>query len=98
MADFYRPPDRRRGVGYPRIKQQGHMTTEQIAAELRREFEAAMDRIEEVAKLLDADAEEMEREATLLAASTTMDRATALHHVANERLSAALKEGGALHG
>ena len=70
------------------------MTTAQIVAEWRREFEAAMDRIEEVAKLLGADAEEMEQEATLLAAQTTMTRATALHHVANERLSKAIKEWG----
>lgn len=70
------------------------MVTAQMAAEWRREFEAAMERIEEVAKLLGADAEEMKREATLLAAQTTMTRATALHHVANERLSKAIKEWG----
>ena len=98
MADLHRPPDGRYGTDYPRIKPQEYMVTAQMAAEWRREFEAAMDRIEEVAKLLGADAEEMERAATLLAASTTMDRATALHHVANKRLNAAIKERGGGHG
>ncbi len=98
MADLHQLHDHLDSVDTSRVKPCDFRITAQAAEEWRREFEAAMDRIEEVAKLLGADAEEMEREATLLAASTTMDRATALHHVANERLSAALKEGGALHG
>ena len=39
----------------------------------------SLDRIAQVAKVLDADAEEMEREANLLEASTTMTRAAAMY-------------------
>ena len=91
-------PHRRTCAAYsPRVKT--HVkNTAQTAEEWRRELEAAMDRIAQVAKLLDADAEEMEREANLLAASTTMTRATAMYHVAQRRLNEARKELGGGYG
>ena len=98
MADLHQLHDRLDGVTLPRVKPHNFQITAQEAEEWRREFEAAMDRIAQVAKLLDADAEEMEREANLLAASTTMTRATAMYHVAQRRLNEARKELGGGYG
>ncbi len=92
MAGLHQLHDRLGGVIPKRAKPHGHKTTLQIAEERRREFEAAMDRIAQVAKVLDADAEEMEREANLLAASTTMTRADAMYYVAERRLNEAREE------
>ena len=98
MADLHQLHDRLGGVIPKRAKPHGHKTTLQIAEERRRGFDAAMDRIAQVAKVLDADAEEMEREANLLAASTTMTRATAMYHVAQRRLNEAGQKGGGSYG
>ena len=92
MADLHQLHDRLDSVTPPRVKPHNFQITPQVAEEWRRELEAAMDRIAQVAKLLDADAEEMEREANLLAASTTMTRAAAMYHVAERRLNEARKE------
>lgn len=94
MADLHQLHNRLDSVDTSRVKPYDFRITAQAAEEWRREFETAMDRIEEVAKLLGADAEEMEREAKLLAASTTMTCADALHYIANERLGKAIKEWG----
>ena len=92
-------PHRRTCAAYsPKVKPHNFQITAQAAEEWRRELEAAMDRIAQVAKLLDADAEEMEREANLLAASTTMTRATAMYHVAERRLNEARQKGGCSYG
>ncbi len=92
MAGLHQLHDRLGSVNFPRVKPHNFQITVQAAEEWRQELEAAMDRIAQVAKVLDADAEEMEREANLLAASTTMTRAAAMYHVAERRLNEARKE------
>uniref|UniRef100_A0AAU8B509 Uncharacterized protein n=1 Tax=Dulem virus 34 TaxID=3145752 RepID=A0AAU8B509_9CAUD len=88
-------PHRRTCAAYdPRVKQHGRKATAQTAEGWRQEFEAAMAQVQQAAKALGADAEEMEREANLLATSTTMDYTTALYHVAGRRLNEANKNGG----
>ena len=98
MAGLHQLHDRLGGVIPKRAKPHSHKTTLQIAEERRREFEAAMDRIEQVAIIADTDAGELEREANLLAASTTMTRAAAMYHVAERRLNKARKELGDGYG
>ena len=87
MADLHQLHDRLDRVNPPRVKPHNFQITAQAAEEWRRELEAAMGRIAQAAKVLDADTEEMEREANLLAASTTMTRAAAMYYVAERRLN-----------
>lgn len=98
MADLHQLHDRLDSVDTPRVKPYDFRITPQVAEEWRRELEAAMGRIAQVAKVLDADAGEMEREANLLAASTTMTRADAMYHVAERRLNEARQKGGGSYG
>ncbi len=98
MADLRQLHDRLDSVDPQRIKPYDFRITAGMAEEWRRELEDAMGRIAQVAKVLDADAEEMEREANLLAASTTMTRAAAMYHVAERRLNEARQKGGGGYG
>ena len=81
-----------------RLKPYDHKAAVEMLAEARREYEGAMDRVYTVATLMGEDAREMEREARLLAAATTMTCAAALYHVANEHVNAARQERGGSYG
>lgn len=89
MAGLHQLHDRLGGVIPKRVKPHRHKITPQIAEEMRREFWDAMDKIEQVAKILDTDAGGLEREAKLLAASTVMTRAEAMYYVAERKLTEA---------
>lgn len=86
MADFCQLPDRRDLAAFP------------VVEKCCREFERAMDYVAQTAKLLDTDAEEMNREAAALAASTTMTQTDALYYIAERRRSDAIQKWGGGYG